>query len=63
MPHFRNAYTVFVGKQHRKAGRRWKYSSKMNLKKQDMKARTGVIKIRIGTVAGSCEHGNELPVP
>jgi hypothetical protein len=39
--------------------RRWVYNIKMDLTKIGWVVWTGSIWLRIGTVEGSCEHGNE----
>jgi hypothetical protein len=51
----RNAYEILFGKDHSEdiGVRKW------ILGKQGGKAWTGFIWLRIGPVAGSCEHGNE----
>jgi hypothetical protein len=58
-----NACSISVGKPEgkRQLGRprrRWVDNIKMDLRK-DRVVWTGLIWLRIGTSAGSCEHGNE----
>jgi hypothetical protein len=38
---------------------RWEDKIKIGLKEIGWRMRTGFIWLRIGTVAGSCKHGNE----
>jgi hypothetical protein len=41
--------------------RRWKGNIKMDLQEVGWGTWTGLICLRIGQVAGSCESGNEVP--
>jgi hypothetical protein len=62
----RGAYRILVGRlEGRRAlgrpQRRWEDHIKMNIQEVGCVAWTGLSWLRIGTVAGSCECGNEPP--
>jgi hypothetical protein len=61
----RGEYSVLVEKPEgrrpfERPRRRWEDNIKMNLRDVRWRPRTGSIWLRIGTVVGSCECGNEL---
>jgi hypothetical protein len=64
MGEIRNPYTILVGKPEGKRllgrpRRRWEDTVKMDLMEIGLGEWIGFMWRRVGTVAGSCEHGNE----
>ncbi|KAJ4448583.1 hypothetical protein ANN_10602 [Periplaneta americana] len=62
----RNAYRVLVGRPEGKKSlgrprRRWEDNIKMDLRRWDIMVEIGLILLRIGSMAGLCEGGNEPP--
>jgi hypothetical protein len=60
----RNAYRILLGKPEGKRPlgrqrRRWVNNIKIDLREIDWDGMAGSIWLRMGTVEGSCEHGNE----